>query len=47
MYDLFLKLVDQPELVRELPVIPCALLGLLAIEDDEARTVPLQLPKAA
>lgn len=47
MYELFLKLVDQPELAERLPVIPCALLAALLVEDDASRTAPVPLPKAA
>lgn len=46
MDKLFLMLVDRPELARELPVIPCALLAALALDDDEHRdTTPAFPPR--
>lgn len=48
MYELFLKLVDRPELASELPALPCSVLAALGLEDDEGRdTTPRPLPQLA
>jgi len=44
MYRLYLMLVDRPELARELPALPCSVLGALGVEDDEARGTTLAFP---